>query len=58
MDLLVFGEAGSPVNKSWNGMALVQNSGKAHECLEIDSEDEDESRFSPIDARRALALLP
>ena len=27
-------------------------------CQEIDSEDEDESRFSPIDARRAIALLP
>jgi len=29
--LLVFGKAGSPVDKSRNGMALVQNSGKAHE---------------------------
>ena len=29
--LLVFGETGLPVDKSRDGMALVQNSGKAHE---------------------------
>src|SRR5664280_3186867 len=56
--LPVFSETGLPVDKSWDGMALVQNSGKAHELSGIDTEDEDESQFSPIDARRAIALLP
>ena len=33
--LLVLGETGLSVDKSRDRMALVQNSGKAHECLEI-----------------------
>src|SRR5271165_2917455 len=35
--LPAFGEASSPVDKSWDGMALVQNSGKAHAWSEIDT---------------------
>ena len=56
--LPVVGETGSLVDKSRDGMALIQNSGKAHELSGIDTKDEDEFRFSPIDARRAIALLP
>src|SRR5688572_27696609 len=36
--LLLFGEAGSPIDKSRHGMALVQNSGKAHELSGIDTQ--------------------
>ena len=34
--LPVFVEGGLPVDKSWDGMALVEDSGKAHECLEVE----------------------
>jgi hypothetical protein len=35
--LPVFSEAGLPVDKSWDGMTLIQNSGKAHEWSGIDT---------------------
>src|SRR5437868_12953284 len=34
--LSVFGEAGLSVDKSWDGMTLVQDSGQAHELSGID----------------------
>jgi hypothetical protein len=53
--LLVLGEAGSLVDESRDGMALVQNSGKAHECLEIDPKMKTNSD-SPLST--PAALLP
>jgi len=53
--LLVFGETGLSVDKSRNGMALIQNSGKAHEGLEIDTKMKTNSDSLPS---TPAALLP
>jgi len=53
--LTVFGEAGWSVDKSWDGMALVQNPGKAHESLEIDTKMKTNSDSLPS---TPAALLP
>ena len=53
--LPVFGETGLPVDKSRDGMALVQNSGKAHECLEIDRKMKTNPDSLPL---TPAALLP
>jgi len=54
----VVDENGPLVDKSRDGMAMIQNSGKAHAWTRGRYEDEDESPFSPSGARRAVALLP
>ena len=53
--MLVFGEAGLPVDKPRDGMALVQNSGKTHEGLEIDPKMKTNSDSLPL---TPVALLP
>jgi hypothetical protein len=53
--LLVFGETGLPVDKSRDGMALVQNSGKAHEFSGIDTKMKANSDSPPL---TPAALLP
>jgi hypothetical protein len=53
--LLVFGKAGLPVDKSRDGMALVQNSGKAHEVVWIDRKMKTNPDSLPL---TPAALLP
>jgi hypothetical protein len=53
--LLVFGETGLPVDKSRDGMALGQNSGKAHEFSGIDTKMKANSDSPPL---TPAALLP
>src|SRR5207247_5312314 len=53
--LRVFGKAGSPVNKARNGMALVQNSGKAHELTRVDRKMKTNSNSLPL---TPAVLLP
>jgi hypothetical protein len=53
--LLVFGETGLPVDKSRDGMALVQNSGKAHEIDWVDTKMKTNPNSPPS---TPAALLP
>jgi hypothetical protein len=53
--LPVFGEAGLSVDKSWDGMALVQNSGKTHELSGIDTKMKTNPDSLPL---TPVALLP
>ena len=53
--LLLFGEAGLLVDKPWDGMALVQNPGKAHEFSGIDIKMKANSDSPPL---TPAALLP
>jgi hypothetical protein len=53
--LPVFGKAGSPIDKSREGMALVQNSGKAHEFDWIDRKMKTNPDSLPL---TPAALLP
>src|SRR5208282_4929832 len=53
--LPVVGETGSPIDKSRDGMALVQNSGKPHELSGIDTKMKAKSDSLPS---TPAALLP
>src|ERR1022692_1497197 len=53
--LPIFGETGLPVDKPWNGMALVQNSRKAHALSGIDTKMKANSDSPPW---TPAALLP
>ncbi len=55
MDLPVFSEVGSSVDKSWDRMALVQNSGERRMGWLGRHEDEDDPVLSPS---TPAALLP
>jgi len=53
--LFAAGEAGLLVDKSWDGMALVQNPGKAHELSGVDTKMETNPDSPPL---TPAALLP